>query len=309
MISRDLVDLVGIEPTTSSMPWKRAPSCATGPLRKSGGKNRLQPFYCPAALSDSQTWTAADFVKSREFQYPDRSAFLTMNLKTLLSSLVFFLCLTTLLPAQTQGAPAAVPYTSVSELNAILGPLQSAAQATQADLSKLRIERWKMDSGYKKQALANVDSLKRNLQGALPEIITQVQSAPEDMSATFKLYRNLDALYDVLGSVAETAGAFGSKDEYQSLSNDLNALERARHDLGERMQNLTASKEAELSQLRNQVRTLQATAPPPAPKKIVVDDNEPAKPVKKKVPRPPKPTTPAAQATPAPVPAPQKPPQ
>jgi hypothetical protein len=28
---RYLVDLVGIEPTTSSMPWKRAPSCATGP--------------------------------------------------------------------------------------------------------------------------------------------------------------------------------------------------------------------------------------------------------------------------------------
>jgi hypothetical protein len=28
------VDLVGIEPTTSSMPWKRAPSCATGPRKK-----------------------------------------------------------------------------------------------------------------------------------------------------------------------------------------------------------------------------------------------------------------------------------
>ena len=27
-----LVDLVGVEPTTSSMPWKRAPNCATGPL-------------------------------------------------------------------------------------------------------------------------------------------------------------------------------------------------------------------------------------------------------------------------------------
>ncbi len=33
---RDLVDLVGIEPTTSSMPWKRAPSCATGPLEVAG---------------------------------------------------------------------------------------------------------------------------------------------------------------------------------------------------------------------------------------------------------------------------------
>jgi hypothetical protein len=29
---REMVDLVGIEPTTSSMPWKRAPSCATGPF-------------------------------------------------------------------------------------------------------------------------------------------------------------------------------------------------------------------------------------------------------------------------------------
>ena len=28
----ELVDLIGIEPMTSSMPWKRAPSCATGPL-------------------------------------------------------------------------------------------------------------------------------------------------------------------------------------------------------------------------------------------------------------------------------------
>ena len=27
-----MVDLIGIEPMTSSMPWKRAPSCATGPL-------------------------------------------------------------------------------------------------------------------------------------------------------------------------------------------------------------------------------------------------------------------------------------
>ena len=29
-----LVDLKGFEPLTSSMPWKRAPNCATGPHRK-----------------------------------------------------------------------------------------------------------------------------------------------------------------------------------------------------------------------------------------------------------------------------------
>ena len=45
------MDLTGIEPVTSSMPWKRAPSCATGPLfggtssfsRMRGSKsNRMQ---------------------------------------------------------------------------------------------------------------------------------------------------------------------------------------------------------------------------------------------------------------------------
>ena len=41
--SRDLVDLVGIEPTTSSMPWKRAPSCATGP--------RTRDTYTSVALT------------------------------------------------------------------------------------------------------------------------------------------------------------------------------------------------------------------------------------------------------------------
>jgi hypothetical protein len=29
---KSLVDLDGFEPSTSSMPWKRAPNCATGPL-------------------------------------------------------------------------------------------------------------------------------------------------------------------------------------------------------------------------------------------------------------------------------------
>jgi hypothetical protein len=40
-----LVDLVGFEPTTSSMPWKRAPNCATGPLPKNNRdqENGLNP--------------------------------------------------------------------------------------------------------------------------------------------------------------------------------------------------------------------------------------------------------------------------
>jgi len=201
--------------------------------------------------------------------------------------------------AQQSGGPQApVAYASVSELNGILTRLQQTAQSMQADLAKIRIDKWKTDSSTKKQTLTNVDSIQRNLQLALPETIAQLNNSPEDMGASFRLYRNLDALYDVFGSVVESAGAFGSKDEFQTIGNDMNGLETARREFGERMQKLAARKEDELTRLRAQVKTLSA-APPPPPKKIIVDDTEPEKkPAPKKKVAKPKP--PATTTTPAP---------
>src|ERR1700758_700913 len=196
---------------------------------------------------------------------------------------------------QTPGPP--VSYTSVTQLNTLLSQVEQAAQATAVDLAKLRIERWKADSSTKRQTQENVESVQRNLQNALPEIINQLRASPEDLTATFKLYRNLDVLFDVFGSVVESAGAFGSKDEFQSLSNDLTSLERSRRTLAERMENLTTSKEAELNRLRAQVK---AQAPPPAAsKKVIVDDTEPPKkPAAKKKSSTPKPPKPATTPTP-----------
>ena len=194
------------------------------------------------------------------------------------------------LAQSSQSAPASsapVAYASVNELNGILGQLKTTSTAIQGDLEKMRIERWKTDASNKRQTQANVDSIRRNLQSALPEIMAQVSASPEDLAASFKLYRNLDALYDVFGSVVENAGAFGSKDDFQSLSNDMTGLESARRAMGERMQKLASAKEDELTRLRAQVKTLSA-GPPPPPKKIIVDDTEPAakKPAKKKTAKP-----------------------
>lgn len=198
-------------------------------------------------------------------------------------------------PASAAKAPP-VPYASVSQLNLMLSQLEQVSQATQADLAKLRIEKWKTDSNTKRGSEADVESIQRNLQMALPEIIGQLRASPENIALTFKLYHNLDALYDVLGPVVESAGAFGPKDEFQSMQNDYTALERSRRDLAERMESLAGAKEGELTQLRGQVRQLQAAAAPPTPaKRVVVDDTEPEKkPVKKKsATKSTKPTTPA----------------
>ena len=96
-----------------------------------------------------------------------------------------------------------VSYASVSQLNGLLAQLEAGSKKTQEDLVRMRIERWKTDNRTKKEALANVDSIQRNLQGALPEVVSELRSAPESLPSTFKLYRNLDALYDVMGNVVE----------------------------------------------------------------------------------------------------------
>lgn len=199
---------------------------------------------------------------------------------------------------QAPGAP--VSYASVNELNGLLGQLDTTSKTTQADLVKLRIERWKTDTSNKKQTLANVDSIQRNLQSALPQIMAELKAAPENLPATFKVYRNLDALYDVLGNVVESAGAFGSKDDFEALSNDLNAFEGARKQMAGRIENLSSAKEAEIVQLRGELKTARAAIPAAPPKVTVVDDNEPAKkaPVKKKPTAKPKPAATQPQTPP-----------
>jgi len=185
-------------------------------------------------------------------------------------------------PANQASAPA-VPYASVSQLNLLLSDLQQASQATQLDLAKLRIEKWKTDGNTKHGTDSDVESIQRNLQTALPELIARLRESPENLSATFKLYRNLDALYDVFGSVTESAGAFGSKDEFQWLQNDLGALQRARRSFADRMEALSDGKEAELTNLRTQLQNAKAAEATAPLKKTVVDDTETAKkPVAKK---------------------------
>lgn len=185
-----------------------------------------------------------------------------------------------------------VAYASVSELNGILDQVKQTTASMKTDMDGIRIERWKTDGSTKRQTQATVDSIQRNLQTALPETIAQLTNSPDDLAASFKLYRNLVLLYDYFGQIVEDAGAFGSKDEFQSLRNDMTGLENARRALADRVQTLAGSKEDELAHLRAQVKTLTA-APPPPPKKVIIDDTEPApkKPAAKKKP---KSTSPAA---------------
>jgi len=179
--------------------------------------------------------------------------------------------------AQSASPPAPPGGNSTSSIASDLDRLQSAAAAANLDIGRMRIDKWKADGSAKQQAEINANSLQRNLTTALPGLIDNFRRAPQDLSAGFRLYRNLNALYDVFVSFTESAGAFGPGSEYDALSQQLNVIDSVRRDLGDDLERLASATQAELNQLRTQVRTMQEAPPPAPPKKVIVDNSEPAK--------------------------------
>lgn len=177
------------------------------------------------------------------------------------------------------------PAFAQQDTSTTLSSLEQTAHMSVSDINRLHIDKWKTDGTTKRNAQSDSESIQRNLNSALPELIGKVRTAPDDLNANFQLYRNLNALYDVFSHFAETAGAFGNKDDFQALAKDVDGIDSARRAMGERMDALTTASQAELTQYRSQAKQAKAAAAAAPPKKIVIDDSEPEKkPAKKKKP-------------------------
>lgn len=191
-------------------------------------------------------------------------------------------------PAQTTPTPPppGAPAINTAPLISALSALEQSSRQTSVDLARLRIEKWKMDGNSRDQMEANTQSLLKNITNALPGMITASRNAPTSVASTLKLYRDLNVLHDVLSAVAETAGAFGSKEEYQPLAVDTHQLDSLRRSLADYLETLAASQDAEVVSLRGWVQTsaAHAAADPTVTRRIIDEnDTEPAKkPVKKK---------------------------
>jgi hypothetical protein len=159
-------------------------------------------------------------------------------------------------PQRTQTPGNAQPVQA--NLNLIIAQVQKAALATNGDLGRLRIEKWKTDGDQKDQLQKMADSIQRNVTYAIPGLINDVQSSRGSMSATFKLYHNLTIVYEYLTSLTDAAGVLGKREEYEPLANDAAALDSAR-------QNLSTYIEQTATQIESRARTPGAANPGAGP--------------------------------------------
>lgn len=184
----------------------------------------------------------------------------------------------TLLLCLTAHAQEAVPTTPAAGPNVatVATQIDRAAQSTNLDLARLRIEKWKTDNSVRQDAQHNSESLQRNLSTVLPGLTAQARSNPNDLVALFRLYRIVGAVYDVLSNVAETAGAFGPKPEYEHLALDVQRFDQARRMLGDAVEQAATRQSADLAAFRNAAAAAQKAAAAAPPTKIIVDDTAPA---------------------------------
>jgi hypothetical protein len=175
--------------------------------------------------------------------------------------------------------------------------LQPALASVQQSVNAVYTSRWKAPNEVRSDAQQNLSSIQRDLAETLPGLLNQADAASGAVSPVFAVYRNIDALYDVLLRVEQTAVLAAPDQEAQSLSDALAQLDAARKQLGGIIDQNAQDREAQIVKLQAAVKTAAVAAPPAASAKpSVVDDGPATAPVKKR-------KKPAAKPTPQPAPA------
>lgn len=148
--------------------------------------------------------------------------------------------------------------------------LQRSLDEVRITVGNVRLDKWKRGS-VRDEAGTNIDAIQRDLQGTLPTLLKDADSAPGTLTKVLPLSRNVDALYDVMVHVVEAARVVGTSDNVGQLQQALSDLEKARVVLDNQIQQTADVQEKQVLDLRNTVQkqdaSLRAAAtPPPAPK-------------------------------------------
>jgi hypothetical protein len=186
-------------------------------------------------------------------------------------------------------AEAAAPAVAPAPAGFAMSNLRPALANVQTAITSLNVSRWKAPNDIRATTQQDINSMQRDLNTTLPPLLAQADAAaaasgPPALSPAFAVFRNLDALYDVMLRVTETAGLAGSASDASSLEEARAGLEDGRAKLGAWLLQAIGAQDAQVVRLQAPVAH-PAPAPPPPPNKIVVNDGpDTTKPHKKKPP-------------------------
>jgi hypothetical protein len=170
-------------------------------------------------------------------------------------------------PAMVPAAPAGADVTLAEPLAAVKPVLLKVNES----LEKTHPQKWKVKGDEHEVDERNYLSIHEDIVDVLPGMLKTAQANPHSLSSGIAVYRNINALYDVLVRVEQTSELVGKEDSPE-LQDAVARVETLRGQLVERLIALSVQQETRIADAQ---RVLNAQAA--VPKHIVADDAPPPK--------------------------------
>ena len=160
-------------------------------------------------------------------------------------------------PSEQPSAPQPPPNAS-----SILNPAISTLQAA---LDGIRPDRWKLPGSVRDETDNNIASVRRDLDSTLPPLLATADAAPDSVTQILPVYRNIEALYDVLLRVSAVARLAAPSQQSESLDQAMSSLESSRRALGDQIQSAALTQDRTVHDLQATLRAVPPPAPAPKP--------------------------------------------
>lgn len=178
------------------------------------------------------------------------------------SVLAFAVTIPAVVFAQTQAPAAPATQGTMSPPSATLQPsLDILKQA----IGSADVAHWKASSAIRDEAQSNLQSVQRDVATTLPGLLSTADAAPGSVAKTMPVFRNVDALYDVMLRIVVAAHLAAPKDQISALDQALSSLSEARRSLGDQIQSNAEAQETRELKLQTALRAVPPPAPAPAP--------------------------------------------
>lgn len=143
--------------------------------------------------------------------------------------------------------------------------MQPSLDVLKQALGTVNLDKWKASTAIKTEADGNLRSVQRDIESTLPPLLTAADAAPDSVTKTLPVFRNVDALYDVMLRLDAAGRLAAPKDQISALDQALASLSDVRHTIGDQVQANAEAQDARVGRLQAQLKAVPPPAPPPAP--------------------------------------------
>jgi hypothetical protein len=103
-------------------------------------------------------------------------------------------------------------------------------------VQQLSVDKWKAPKAVKDATLANLSSIRKDVDQTMPALLSAADAAPGSVAAMIPVSRNMSALYDVVLRVAVVADAAAPEDQASAIEAAMNRLDDARRGFADHLQ-------------------------------------------------------------------------